>query len=142
MYELLLNENTRYVTINQIKNFLAEYKDQQYGNTNITLNQLTAFVADHLAVPDEIDKAFVVKFDRSDDHEEQWFHYFVTTRRLLEMSCDAKVIHEDSTMKATIQGYPLLACGTSDEARHFHLFGLMLSTNETSADYEFMFESL
>lgn len=58
-----MNENTRYVTINQIKNFLAEYKDQQYGNTNITLNQLTAFVADHLAVPDEIDKAFVVKLN-------------------------------------------------------------------------------
>lgn len=58
------------------------------------------------------------------------------------MACDAKVIHEDSTMKATIQGYPLLARGTSDATRHFHLFGLMLSTNETSADYEFMFESL
>lgn len=68
LYKLLLNENTRYVTINQIKNFLAEYKEKHYGNTNITLNQLTAFAAEHLAVPDEIDKAFVVKFERSDDH--------------------------------------------------------------------------
>lgn len=106
------------------------------------MNQLKTFVADHLAVPDEIDKAFVVKFECSDDHEEPWFRYFVTTRRLLQMACDAKVIHADSTMKTTIQGYPLLACGTSDAARHFHLFGLMLSSNEKTADFECMFESL
>lgn len=122
LYKLAKDENLHQLSINQIKNTIADYKKKKYGNTNITLTQLTDFVKQHLAVPESIDEAFVVAFERSDDDEEPWFRYLVSTKRLLAMAIDAEIIHADSTMKITIQGYPLLAFGTSDKTFPFIWF--------------------
>lgn len=142
LYQLLKDENLHQISISQVKNTIAEYKEKKYGNTNISLTQLTNFINANLKVPESMDEAFVVAFERSGDDEEPWFRYFVSTKRLLSMAIDAEIVHADATLKITIQGYPLLACGTSDKGGHFHLFGLMLATNETSEDYEFMFNSI
>ena len=37
---------------------------------------------------------------------------------------------------------PVLIIGTSDLDRHFHTFGISICSNETIADFKFMFQSL
>lgn len=48
----------------------------------------------------------------------------------------------DATYKVNFNGFPLLVVGTTDLARRFHPFGIMLSKRETEADFAFMFRSL
>ena len=48
----------------------------------------------------------------------------------------------DSTYKLNWQGFPVIMIGTTDKAKHYHPFGLALSTDETSEDYAFACNSL
>lgn len=110
----------------------------------MTLNELEVFKDEHMTVPDNEDEAFCVGFERSDKDQnvENWFRVFISTKRLLRLGTLADNIHADGTYKMNIEGFPLLVVGASDVGGRFNLFDLMLSSRETSEDYEFMFRSL
>lgn len=110
----------------------------------MTLNELEVFEDEHMTVPDNEDEAFCVGFERSDKDQnvENWFRVFISTKRLLRLGTLADNIHADGTYKMNIEGFPLLVVGASDVGGRFNLFDLMLSSRETSEDYEFMFRSL
>lgn len=40
------------------------------------------------------------------------------------------------------EGFPLSPIGTTDQDRHFHLYGTLLSKEEKAADFEFAFRSI
>lgn len=118
MYVLTRDENIQHISLNHVKNTIAKYKQEKYGKTNITLEDLQNFIENQLNVPEHDDKSFVINFERSpdtDDYDgEEWFRYFVTTKRLLQLTIGAKNIHADTTFKICIQGYPLSVVGTTD----------------------------
>ena len=37
----------------------------------------------------------------------------------------------DATYKSTLEGYPILIVGTTDQSRQFHPFGYAITTEET-----------
>lgn len=108
------------------------------------MTELVQFVEANKQIPDDMDSAFVVDFDRSPSTEKmnKWFRFFVTTKRLLQNSVDAECIHADGTYRVMMEQYPLIVIGTTDRAQSFHLIGLGISNHETVGDYEFMFEAV
>ena len=51
-------------------------------------------------------------------------------------------ISVDATYKLIYQGFPVLLTGTTDIMKHFHPFGLAITSHETSEDFAFVFNSL
>lgn len=89
--------------------------------------------------------------DFDDDHIEDeeipnapWIRFLVTTKRLLQNSSQSKIICADATKKIVVQRYPVLVFGSTDNdtVQHFHLLGIMVSTFETSKDFEFGFKTI
>lgn len=109
----------------------------------MTLNELQKYVEENMNVPDGDDEPFALNFERSGaDEEEEWLRYVVSTKRLLRTAIVAQNFHADSTYKICIEGFPLLVMGASDLGGHFHLIGLMLSSNEKAEDYASMFKAV
>lgn len=99
-------------TARQIRNIIDKYNKKTFGKDKITMRQLTEFVDKHMREPqpDEIDRAFILSFERSPTNEpKKYFRFFITTRRLLEMAAKAKNIHADATYKVTREKLPLIA---------------------------------
>jgi hypothetical protein len=68
--------------------------------------------------------------------------FFVTIKRLLQITSNAEVLCADGTYKLNWHGYPLIVVGTADRARKNHPFGIGLSTKETWDDFAFMFKAI
>lgn len=102
------------------------------------------FCNDNMNVPDGLDDAFVLDFERSppDEKTNKWFRFFVTTKRLLQTTVDAECMHADGTYRVMVEQYPLIVIGVTDKAQSFHLIGLGITNHETDKDYEFMFNAV
>jgi hypothetical protein len=48
----------------------------------------------------------------------------------------------DATYKLTIEGYPILTCGTTDKEKIFHPFGIALCFSEKEDDFAFVFDAI
>lgn len=103
-------------TKRQNKNVTQKYDREQYGAKPFTMIDLTNFIGQHKAVPEDEDKPFVVEFERSASNEkEREFRFFVSTPRLLRLASNSNIIHADATHKVTREKLPLLVIGTTDE---------------------------
>lgn len=130
-------------SIRQVRNIIQNRQKMEYGSKPMTMRQLTEFVEKNMVIPESIDKAFILTFERSPSKEpNQYFRYFVTTKRLLLNAEKALNIHADGTYKITQEKLPLIVVGSTDMTRRFHLIGLVITSNETAADYEFTFKSV
>ena len=99
-----------------------------HGKACLNLGDLAAWCLDR-PVPDLLDEPFVVDYriffgdeeEVADDQEPgDIFRFFISTRRILNFSLNAKVIlHTDATYKVNWNSYPLLVVGTSDLNRRF-----------------------
>ena len=61
---------------------------------------------------------------------------------MLKLASKSTILNADATYKLVWQGYPIIIIGTTDLDRHFHAFGLGVCTNETTADFNFIFSSI
>lgn len=131
-------------TKRQIKSTLETYRKEAFGKVNMTVKDLDNFISQHMDIPEGDDEPFIATYERKPSGEDgdHWFRYFMTTKRLIRMSAEAKNIHTDATYKLCIHGYPVIPIGSSDMGRHFHLIGIAITTNDTAADYGFLFKSL
>lgn len=132
-------------TMRQVRNVIQTYKNRTFGKDNITMNILTEFVEQNMRLPSDKDpdRAFILSFERSPSNDpKQYFRFFITTRRLLEMSANSKNLHADATYKVTTEKLPLIVVGSTDMNRTFHLIGLTITSNETAEDYRFTFQSV
>lgn len=131
-------------TKTQIKNVIANYKNAEYGKDPLTMRKLTEIVEAHMQIHEQqIDKPFIVGFERSPSHEkDKYFRMFISTKRLLENAADAKIIHADGTYKVTVGKLPLIVIGCSDAVGEFHLAGLMITSHETADAYTLAFHCL
>lgn len=131
-------------TLKEIRNAIEKHRKRSYGADPITMKQLTEFIDENMKVPKDIDHAFVLSFERSpsNQRDDKYFRFFITTLRLIQMAALAKNIHADAIYKVTAEKIPLLVLGSTDMKKTFHLIGLIISSNETTADYKFAFQSL
>ncbi|RNA17934.1 hypothetical protein BpHYR1_031043, partial [Brachionus plicatilis] len=90
-------------------------------------------------IPEGDDEMFVVsKFVIKPDDVN--FRIFMTTKRLICLTIKAKHVAADTTHKLNWINFPVLLCGTTDKAKAFHPFAMLLSRTETHEDFEFMFK--
>lgn len=61
---------------------------------------------------------------------------------MLEKMRNLETICIDATYKLNWHGFPLIVVGTVDRLKRFHPVAYACSTNETTADYEFVFEAI
>lgn len=109
------------------------------------MNILTEFVEENMRLPsaEDPDRAFILSFERSPSNDpKQYFCFFITTLRLLEMSANSKNLHADATYKVTTEKLPLIVVGSTDMNRTFHLIGLTITSDETAENYRFTFQSV
>ena len=66
----------------------------------------------------------------------------VSTKRLLESAVNAQVLCADATHKLNWNGFPTILVGTIDKGRHFHPFGIALSSHERTEDFSWVFQEL
>ncbi|KAG4073405.1 hypothetical protein HA402_005568 [Bradysia odoriphaga] len=146
-YNLMDNPNLQPNEIPSYKQIVCvvnAYKKSGFGEAPITMRQLTKFVENHSRIPEQMDDAFVVGFERSprNQQSERFFRLFISTPRLLEMAANAKFINADATHGLTTEKVSLLAFGLTDMNTKFHFTGLTLSNHEATDDYSFSFHSL
>lgn len=127
---------------NQINYQLRKLRIAKFGRYELELSDVISWAKSHEAVPDDDNSPFVLSYDYDAEKVDASFRLFVTTKALLGLALKTDIIHADGTYKLIWQGYPVLMVGTSDCDRKYHPFGLIVSTNETAQDYEFVFQSL
>jgi hypothetical protein len=54
---------------------------------------------------------------------------------LIGLSRQCNIIHADAIYKLVWQGFPVLIVGTTDRDKHFHSFGLAVTTTEQINDF-------
>lgn len=127
LYSLRENENIIQPTKSQVTSVIYFHNRKKHGDPNITMTALEKFANDWKAMTENENAAFLVNFERSEPNSDQkWFRLFYSTKRLLRIATQSKVIHVDGTYKLTIQGFPVLVVGVSDFAKHFHLSGMSI----------------
>jgi hypothetical protein len=128
-------------TKNQLAHILQKLKKTKFGRYEISLGELTKYCEEYSAVPEEQDEAFVLKYEVEDDDDIK-FRFLITTKRLLSNAKDAVVLLCDATYKLMWQGFPVLVHGTTDSSRQFHHIGISVSSNEATADFDFVFKTI
>lgn len=122
------------------------YVAERYGSAQttpiISVGDLVQWCERNANIPIDEDKPFVIGFEHSNENEQRFFRFVVSTQRLLKHSINAPTFCVDGTYKLNWQGYPFLIVGTVDRARKFHVLAYACVTNETSLDYEFLFRTM
>src|SRR5690606_7853637 len=60
----------------------------------------------------------------------------------LIQSASFEHLHADATYKLTWEGFPVLVVGVTDANRSFHPVCVSISSNETTASFQFIFNAL
>lgn len=108
----------------------------------VSVGELVEWCQKYSTVPDNIDEPFVFAYEHSDEGEECFFRFTVTTRRLLNHCAHSDLLCVDATYKVNWMGFPYLVIGTVDRAKKFHPLCFSLCTSETEEDYSFVFKAL
>lgn len=111
------------------------------------MKQLCEFLESKATIPNDPDQAFVLQYEtcnmyeqddnneHDDDNDENWFRFFISTKRLLENAIKSDFLQADRTYKIFYYGYPLLVVGTSDKSKKFHLIGRYRSFSKFKTNY-------
>ncbi|CAF4947771.1 unnamed protein product [Pieris macdunnoughi] len=109
--------------------------------TKLQLNNYLKIIQNS-EIPDDGHEVFVLAYEISEDDLDQNFRFMLTTKYLIGLSRQCSVLHADATYKLIWQGFPVLVIGTTDRDKHFHPFGLAVTTAERTEDFIFLFSAL
>lgn len=128
----------------QVVKVVNAFKKSNYGVEPITMRQLTEFIDKNNNQPNDVDGAFIIRFERSPRNvaHDKHFRFFISTTRLLSQAANATIIHADATYKVTTEKVPLIAVGVTDANRNFHFVGLTLANHAGAHDYALTFNAL
>ena len=141
---LPVHEEIQIPKVKDLYNYLATFRKNKFGHSNMNLGELNSWCLDHEEVPpeNEPDLPFIVKFQmyypdetytQEDEHDspKDQFRFYITTRRLIEFSTNfTLVLQTDGTYKLTWLGNAILIVGSSDFDRIFHPVGLACCSRE------------
>jgi hypothetical protein len=133
-----LQEKNHSISIKQISNFAFRLKTKTHGSEPFSYEKLERWCQDKSIVQLEssIDSSFVA--GSVVNIKTETFRLLITTRRLLQLGSEAKMIHTDVTYKVKWHGFPAFIIGFADAACTFHPYRLALYSGETTNDYEFI----
>lgn len=128
----------------QLSNYLKILKDEKFGPATISLGQLSKWLQGKSLVPNDENEGFVINYEVGFDDEEgdNYFRFFISSKKLLETASQSKILHADGTYKLVWQGFPVLVVGTTDLNRKFHYLGIAVTQGETKTDYKFLFSAI
>ena len=84
-----------------------------YGTTQFSLQDLVDWSIAHADIPIDENTAYVAAYEYSTVPERN-FKVFLTTKRLMQYTLHTNHILADATYKLTLEGYPVLTCGTTE----------------------------
>lgn len=94
-------------------------------------------------MPDGETDPFVLNYEiNSRDENDAKFRFVISSKLLLKSAIGVQKLHCDATYKLNWNGFPVLIVGTSDMHRKFHIICISICTNETEADFRFIFGAL
>lgn len=131
--------------VSQVYNFRKQYNMETYGQTLKYLGELFDLIIEHDSVPDDAKKPFILNHMFEHESSESYrFNFVVSSKALLENAKYVPTGHlcADGTYKLIWEGFTVLVVGSTDKHNSFHPFGISVTTNETTADYEFVFTSI
>lgn len=128
----------------QISNFLSRHRKKTKGESTISYKQFKDWCISHSSIPNESNRAFVVKYDiNSENKTNQYIRVLISTKYLLELATkNPNFACTDGTYKLIYQGHPVLLIGHVDKARQFHPIGVSITTKEKNEDFCFIFQSI
>lgn len=126
-------------TIKQIRQVLPKEKEKHIPKTK-TYGEMIEWCRLMEKTPDGLDEAFIL--DHMYQEEDDSFAFISSTKRLLKLASTQKNICADGTYKMMWEDFPLVAVGTIDRMRKFHLIGLCLTSNERETEYSFVFRTI
>lgn len=144
LYNLVLN-GFKPPTKPRLITLLTKLRKEKYGAEKLNFGSLHRWLIDSSVVPSADCAPFVVNFDMlidDNNNDNCEFRFFVSSKILLQNAAKIAVLHADATYKLIWQGFPILLLGTTDSDRRFHLIGMSVSTNEKTADFEFIFKTI
>lgn len=122
------------------------YQLKKFRNSTVEplfkLGDLKVWCDMHCSFPSQDDESFVLAHDCSSLNEKMNFRFTLTTPELLRRAKKFKTICIDATYKLNWHGFPLIVFGTVDRLKRFHPIASACTTNETTTDYEFVFQSI
>ncbi|RNA23519.1 hypothetical protein BpHYR1_050333 [Brachionus plicatilis] len=119
--------------INRSKRLLAQ---QDPGKS---IENLQRWAESRSAIPDDDDTMFVVaKFYLEPNNVN--FRIFMTTKGLISPTRYCTHAATDATYKLNWINFPLLIAGTTDKARSFHPFGILLSKTLNNQKINYIFQ--
>lgn len=130
--------------VRQVRNYLQRYKTTKLGPSAMNLAEFIAWCQQRSTPsPSDLDEPFVINYG-SDVNEDGMasIKCFMSTPRLLELATQSSILHTDATYKLNWDRLPTIIVGTTDQDRHFHPFGVGLSSGETANDFAFMFRAM
>jgi hypothetical protein len=122
-----------------LNSFLGSYRKKK-SPPIVSLGELQAYCINKMDVPQNEDEAFVVHSQFN--YDSKTFGIFVSTKRLIAIAQNSRLIQADATYKLNWQGFPVIIIGSSDMDRKFHQAGISVTTNESTADFKFVFGAL
>ena len=105
-----------------------------------SIENLQRWAESRSPIPDDDTMFVVAKFYFEPNNVN--FRIFMTTKRLISLTRYCTHAATDATYKLSWINFPLLIAGTTDKARSFHPFCVLLSKSEAIEDYEFIFKCI
>lgn len=120
---------------NQIYNIIRQTKKLNKANYS-SVSDVAEWVGKHETSEND-DDAFVLDFRATGPS----FQYIVSTRRLLKISIDFRIVACDATYKINEHQYPVILIGGIDENHKLHIFAYSITTSEQTENYAFAFNA-
>lgn len=133
------NENDP--TKTQVSYQLRKFRGSE-AKVMVSVGDLMEWCENNSQLPENVNDAFVISSSCSKLNEERHFQFVVSTPYLLNYFKLLDKICIDSTYKLNWHGFPLTILGTVDREKKFHPIAYACTTNETTEDYAFIFDSV
>lgn len=130
-------------TLSQIQNIVNYHNRSKENQPVVSVGDVVTWMRAHDKTSNEsdLDEPYVIGYDHSSPESTScYFHYVVSTKRLMNNASSFSNIAVDATYKVVYQGYPLLIVGSVDANRKFHLIAAALCVSEKATDYQFLFQ--
>lgn len=141
-----MNKNDKFPADNMPNKRQIEYLLGKYRNSEVKplfeVGDLMNWCEAHSIFPENDDEVFVISHECSSLSEAMNFRFVLSTPEMLMKAKKFEIVCIDATYKLNWHGFPLIVLGTVDRLKRFHPAAYACCTNETTADYEFVFEAV
>lgn len=128
-------------TAKQIHYILSKHRDEVLPPV-VCVGDLVNWCFAKCRFPDNDDEAFVLGYENNEPEDEMYFRFVISTKNLLKQCSNVDMLCTDASYKVNWNGFPMIVLGTVDKNIRFHPLALVSSSNETEADYAFVFVSI